>query len=178
MSCWSLVSFYFFRIKGHVYPNPARRSLCLSSSETASMSLARMWWETRPKAIQYTPRGNKADATAWWHSLLCIVSFYQSSAFHLCGTRRSDAKCQACWPSSVEREVLRVKKASWWNLPVRRRLTAPALQMGVERHPYYSVFRQTWKQMWLDIPACPLLLLLLLLIMPGVLFRLSCSLLL
>lgn len=26
MSCWSLVSFYFFRIKGHVYPNPARCS--------------------------------------------------------------------------------------------------------------------------------------------------------
>lgn len=99
----------FFWIKGHVYPNPARRSLCLSSGETASVSLARMWWKTWPKAFQRTPRGNKADVTAWWHLLLCIVSFYQSSVFHLCETRHSDAKCQACWPSSVEREVLRVK---------------------------------------------------------------------
>lgn len=90
-------------------PNPARRSLCLSSDETAGVSLACMWWKTRPKAFQSTPRGNKAAVTAWWHSLLCIVSFYQSSAFHLFETRHSDAECQACWPSSVEREVLRVK---------------------------------------------------------------------
>lgn len=40
---------------------------------------------------------------------LCIISFHQSSAFHLCESRHSDAKCQACWPSSVEREVVRVK---------------------------------------------------------------------
>lgn len=93
-----------------MYPNPARRSPCLSSGETARVSLARMWWKTWPKAFHYTPRGNKADVTAWWHSLLCIVSFHQSSAFHLCETRHSDARCQVCWPSSVEREVLRVKR--------------------------------------------------------------------
>lgn len=54
---------------------------------------------TWPKACHYTPRGNKADMTAWWHLLLYIISFYQSSAFHLCETQYSNAKCQACWPS-------------------------------------------------------------------------------
>lgn len=109
MSCWSLVSFYFSGLRAtwlpiqHVAPSACqatRRPACPwlacggrhgPRRSTAHRGVTRQPWQP--------------DDTRF----LCIVSFYQSSVFHLFETRHSDAECQACWPSSVEREVLRVK---------------------------------------------------------------------
>lgn len=109
MSCWSLVSFYFSGLRATCIPiQRVSPSACHPARRPARPWLA-CGGSRSPRRSSTHRGGNKADVTARWHSLLCIVSFYQSSAFHLCETLHSDAKCQACWPSSVEREVLREK---------------------------------------------------------------------
>lgn len=102
VDCWSL---FISRSALRGYAAQSGSSLssaCHSARRPASLDCRRREGgkSTWPKACQYTPRGgNKAEMTAWWHLLLCIISFYQSSAFHLCEPRHSNAKCQACWPS-------------------------------------------------------------------------------
>lgn len=73
--------------------SPIHPSLCLSVSQKAGVpGLHEKWgWVggaelTWPEACHHTARGNKEDMTAWWHLLLCIISSYQSSAFHFCAT--------------------------------------------------------------------------------------------
>ena len=104
VDCWSLF-ISLSALRGTRSPiqliSPAA---CQSARRPASLDCVRReereGTPTWPKACQCAPRGgNKADMTAWWHLLLCIISFYQSSAFHLCEPRHSNAKCQACWPS-------------------------------------------------------------------------------
>lgn len=172
MSCWSLVSFYFSGLRAtwipsqHVAPpacHAARRPAC-------------PWLACGGRHGPRRSRAHRGVTRQPWQpddTRFC-VSYHFANHMRFISVRLG-TPTQSVKPVGLVqlKEKLCESKASWWNLPVRRRLTAPALQMGVERHPYYSVFQQTWKQMWLDIPACPLLLPLLLLIMPGVLFRLS-----
>lgn len=107
VDCWSLF-ISLFALRRHTQPNPAHLPLCLSVSQTASVPGLHVErgegrggerrGDAGPRRATTHQGGNKADMTAWWHLLLCIISFYQSSEFHLCETLYSNAKCHACWP--------------------------------------------------------------------------------
>lgn len=161
----------------HLISPPA----CQSGRRPASLNHE---WRVRGRrgdvaqgGLLHTKMRNKANMTAWWHLLLYIVSFYQSSEFHLSQTvllqrRVSGPLAQLGW------------KWSWlWG----KKWTDETLPSTACRQPRCSKskwkgglitvrFRQQMeKQMWLDIPEWPLLLLLPLLllsimvmIMPGV----------
>lgn len=172
MSCWLLVSFISpSGSRGTFSPiSPVHLSLCLSVSYTARVCGA----SRGPR--RFTQRGNKAGMTVWWHLLLCIISFYQSSAFHLCEARHSDTVCQTRWPSSVESEFYWVKrKLMKHSCPSLA--DSPRTPNECGKASCYSIFQQI-RKLCDNIPGYPLLLLLLLLllslvvmIMPGVLFQ-------
>lgn len=146
MSCWLLVFLYFSAcIKRHTQLNPDHPCLCLSVRQAASVpGLHAEGGRTEPS------RHGPGHATThqggtrhiWQPDDTCFcVSYHFTNHLHFIYVRLG-TPTQSVRPVGLVR--LRVKlagnKASWWNPPVRGLLTTLALQIKVERQPYYSMF--------------------------------------